>query len=802
MKFTCSNDFIYKPVLLLLCLTIDACISTASHVISAGQSLSGNQTITSPSGIFELGFFTPGNSQNYYIGIWYKKLPPQTVVWVANRNQPVSDTSSSTLQLFQNGNLTLLVQSKTAIWSTHSMSTVSHSTVAMLLDNGNFVITDAFNSSVVIWQSFDHPTDTWLPGGKLGHNKLTKEKLSLTPWRNPQNPAPGLFSFELEQNGTSFWLFWNGSKTYWTSGYWTGKIFSLVPETAANDYIASFTFASNENGSYFTYASAYNDTFIRFMLEITGQIKFYVWGKGFTQWTLIWMRPMEQCDAYATCGAFSICNQQNASLCGCLPGFEPKVPEVWKLKDHSNGCLRKTPLQCNDVRNSTFLVMHDILYPVNSESLIAENIEKCRLACLRNCSCTAFAYDNQCLIWKGDLLNVKLLPSEGTVGKDWHLRVAASDNEYQKIGSTVKIKRKTTWIVIGVLLVFTFILTVVVILVRRRQSAGALETVDDSLVLFKYRDLRRATKNFSEKLGEGAFGSVFKGVLPDSTAIAVKELKSLNQGEKQFRNEVRTIGSIQHINLVRLWGFCAEASKRILVYDYMPNGSLQSLLFQKNPIILDWKARYHIAIGTARGLAYLHEDCRERIIHCDIKPENILLDAEYNPKLGDFGLAKLIGRQNSRVLTTMRGTVGYLAPEWFSGEAITPKADVFSYGMLLIEIISGRRNRQGLDEGLESFFPIQVANIVTKGEDVVTLLDDRLEGQADKDELTRACKVACWCIQDDEKDRPKMREVVQILQGVSDVGIPPIPQFLQRLNENPIEATSSRETICTSDSSA
>ncbi|CAL2249472.1 unnamed protein product [Prunus armeniaca] len=165
----------------------------ASHVISAGQSLSGNQTITSPSGIFELGFFTPGNSQNYYIGIWYKKLPPKTVVWVANRNQPVSDTSSSTLQLFQNGNLTLLVQSKTEIWSTHSMSTVSHSTVAMLLDNGNFVITYAFNSSVVIWQSFDHPTNTWLPGGKLGHNRLTKEKLSLTPWRNPQNPAPGLF---------------------------------------------------------------------------------------------------------------------------------------------------------------------------------------------------------------------------------------------------------------------------------------------------------------------------------------------------------------------------------------------------------------------------------------------------------------------------------------------------------------------------------------------------------------------------------------------------------------------------------
>ncbi|KAM1738274.1 hypothetical protein ACFX11_014114 [Malus domestica] len=166
-------------------------------------------------------------------------------------------------------------------------------------------------------------------------------------------------------------------------------------------------------------------------------------------------------------------------------------------------------------------------------------------------------------------------------------------------------------------------------------------------------------------------------MLPNSKAIAVKELKSMNQGEKQFPAEVGTISVIQHINLIRMRGFCANASKRFLVYDYMPNGSLQSLLLRKNPIMLDWKARYHIAVVTARGLAYLHDECRDCIIHCNVKPENILLDSEYSPKLADFGLAKLLGRHHSRVLTTMRGTVGYLAPEWFSGEAITPKADAF-----------------------------------------------------------------------------------------------------------------------------
>ncbi|KAM1735561.1 hypothetical protein ACFX15_013450 [Malus domestica] len=392
-------------------------------------------------------------------------------------------------------------------------------------------------------------------------------------------------------------------------------------------------------------------------------------------------------------------------------------------------------------------------------------------------------------MWIGDVYNIR-----GT-----------NESSYSPDGPGLKIplvyhasetKRKTTWIVLGVLAGFFSILSAATLMVffRRRWSAAALATTDDSTVLYKHRDLRRATNNFSQKLGEGAFGSVFKGMLPNSTAIAVKQLKFMDQGEKQFRAEVGTIGVIQHNNLIRMRGFCANASKRFLVYDYMPNGSLQSLLLGKNPTMLDWKARHHIAVGTARGLAYLHEECRDCIIHCDVKPENILLDSEYSPKLADFGLAKLLGRHHSRVLTTMRGTVGYLAPEWFSGEAITPKADVFSYGMLLIEVISGRRNREGLDDGVENFRPLRLANAVNKGEDVFTLLDCRLEGKADRDELSRVCKVACWCIQEDEKDRPTMKQVVQILEGVSDIGVPPVPQFLQRLIGGPSEGINYQET--------
>lgn len=795
MGLRIKKPWLLHCFLFFLCLCVKVDLSKGADTISPGQSLSGNQTIISTDGNFELGFFTPGNSQNYYIGIWYKKLPNQTVVWVANREQPVSDPSLSAMKLFEEGNLVLLNQFKNAIWSTNSTSNVSNSTFARLLDNGNFIIRDTPDSSAVIWQSFDHPTDTWLPGGKLGYKKFTSEKQILASWRNRQNPSPSLFSLEVEQNGTSHLLLWNESQMYWTSGVWTGKIFSLVPEIQLNYYVTNMTYISNENESYFTYASAIPSAFTRFVLDVSGQLKQFVWRKNFPGWSLFWTRPTQQCDVYAFCGAFSICNQQKEPLCVCIEGFEPKTQENWDLEDHTDGCMRKDPLKCESGGKDSFLVMPNVQFPVNSESLAAETIEECELACLNNCSCSAFAYDNGCLIWKGDLFNLQQLLPNNQIGRDIHLKIATSE----WIEASGKAMKKTTLIVVVVIAGFCSLFGLVLLVLWRRKSTGAYEAMGDSLVMFKYKELRSATKNFSEKLGEGGFGSVFKGTLPNSKEIAVKKLNSLQQGEKQFLTEVKTIGTVQHINLVRLRGFCAEASKRFLIYDYMSNGSLEIHLFRKGDVTLDWKSRYHVALGTARGLAYLHEDCRDCIIHCDIKPENILLDEEHNPKVADLGLAKIIGRDFSRVLTTMRGTRGYLAPEWISGEAVTPKADVFSYGMLLCEVISGMRNSDFLNDGTDDYFPFQLACKINRGEDVLVLLDDRLECNANIEELHRASKAACWCIQDDEKDRPTMRQVVQILEGVFEVGTPPIPRFLQQLAENPPEDLVYQETPSSSE---
>ncbi|KAK9133716.1 hypothetical protein Scep_013244 [Stephania cephalantha] len=431
----------------------------------------------------------------------------------------------------------------------------------------------------------------------------------------------------------------------------------------------------------------------------------------------------------------------------------------------------------------------------SANALVGYDAKKCESACLRNCSCYAYAYYTNssissdgimCLHWYGNLVNMEQLGGD----KGNYLFIRVSDSE---VHAGSRIKASTIWIIVSVVLVGTAILVAIAFIFLRkwwtRRSSKTPEPEESYafLTAFRYKDLKIATKNFSDKLGSGSFGSVFKGTLPDSTSIAVKRLEgSVSQDEKQFRSEVSTIGLIQHVNVVRLRGYCSEGRKALLVYDYMPNGSLNEHLFRrKNHKVLNWQQRYKIATGTAKGLAYLHEACRECIIHCDIKPENILLDADLSPQVADFGLAKLLGREFSRVVTTIRGTIGYLAPEWTSGVAITAKADVYSYGMMLFEIISGRRNLKQAKDGKVWFFPTWAAmKVLSEGLSVLSILDDKLDENADTEELSRAFRVACWCIQEDETIRPSVAQVVQILEGLVDVNPPPMQSYLQKLVED------------------
>ncbi|XP_047160878.1 G-type lectin S-receptor-like serine/threonine-protein kinase At2g19130 [Vigna umbellata] len=765
----------------------------ALTTVSANQTLTGDQTLVSEGEIFELGFFKPGNSSNYYIGIWYKKVTKQTIVWVANRDNPVSDKNTATLTISA-GNLVLLDGSSKQVWSTN-MSSSSRSgsvLIAILLDSGNLVLRDRHNgasASEPLWQSFDHPTDTWLPGGKIKLDNKTKQPQYLTSWKNNEDPATGLFSLELDPKGTtSYLILWNKSEHYWDSGPWNGHIFSLVPEMRAN-FLYNFTFVSNDNESYFTY-SMYNSSIIsRFVMDVSGQIKQLSWLETAQQWNLFWSQPRQQCEVYAFCGAFARCTENSMPYCNCLPGFEPKSLSDWNLEDHSGGCERRTKLQCENLNPSKgdkdrFLAILNMALPKHAQSVGSGKAGECESTCLNNCSCTAYAYNSRgCFIWIGNLLNLQQLSLDDSSGETLYLKLAASEFHDDKsskgtvIGVAVGLD-----VGIGVLLAILLFF----VIRRRKRMVGIGKPVEGTLVAFGYRDLQNATRNFSEKLGRGGFGSVFKGTLGDSSVVAVKKLESISQGEKQFRTEVSTIGTVQHVNLVRLRGFCSEGAKKLLVYDYMPNGSLDFHLFHNNSrkVLLDWKMRYQIALGTARGLNYLHEKCRDCIIHCDVKPENILLDAEFCPKVADFGLAKLVGRDFSRVLTTMRGTRGYLAPEWISGVPITAKADVYSYGMMLFEFVYGRRNSEPSEDGQFTFFPTFAANVVVQGGPVVSLLDPVLEGNAEIEEVTRTIKVASWCVQDNEAHRPSMAQVVQILEGILEVNMPPIPRSLQVFVDN------------------
>lgn len=768
-------------------------LCTAVDTINSTTPLSGTQRIVSRGSKFTLGFYSPplgsSISGSYYIAIWYSNIPQVTTVWTATTDVLVSDPTTASLRIASDGNLVLLDQAKNRqLWSTN-VSTISNSTMATIKDTGSLELTDASNPSIVYWRSIDHPTNTWLPGGKLGLNKTTRVSQRLVPWKNNADPSPGLFSLELDPNGTTqYFIQWDESISYWTSGPWNGNIFSLVPEMTSN-FRYNFQFINNDTESYFIYSMKDDSVISRFIIDVTGQIKQLTWVDSSKQWIMFWAQPRTQCEVYALCGAYGSCSLTALPYCNCIKGFSQKFQSDWDLQDYSGGCKRNVPLQCQANSNSAktqpdkFYTMGGVRLPDNAQSALATSSEECKAACLKNCSCNAYTYNSSgCFVWPGELVNLQDEYSGNGVGTLF-LRLAASELQDSK-----KSKAAIIGAVVGGVAAVLIILAIVLFFLfqkcRRDRTLRISKTAGGTLIAFRYSDLQHVTKNFSEKLGGGAFGSVFKGKLPDSTAIAVKKLDGLHQGEKQFRAEVSTIGTTQHVNLVRLLGFCSEGSKRLLVYEFMPKGSLEVQLFPGEKTALSWATRYQIALGTARGLNYLHEKCRDCIIHCDVKPDNILLDESFVPKVSDFGLAKLLGRDFSRVLTTMRGTRGYLAPEWISGVPITAKADVFSYGMMLFELISGRRNADHGEEGRPAFFPTLAASKLHEG-DLHTLLDPRLNGDANPDELTRACKVACWCIQDDESTRPTTGQIVQILEGFLDVNMPPVPRSLRVLGESP-----------------
>ncbi|XP_022892499.1 G-type lectin S-receptor-like serine/threonine-protein kinase At4g03230 isoform X1 [Olea europaea var. sylvestris] len=809
-----TRCFIFS-MLFFLCFYININLSLGGDSIRANKSLSGEQTIVSSGGTFELGFFKPGTSSSYYIGIWYKNISPMTIVWVANRETPISDMNSAELKILD-GNLVLMDKSQVSIWSTNVNMTTSNSVVAALGDNGNLVLRDESESrtSEGFWQSFDNPTDTLLPGSKIAYNKHTKTEKVLTSWRNSEDPAPGLFSNELDPNGSQCIIRWNRTKWYWTSGCWNGRFFGSVPEMSLyNNY--NHNYVDNVNESYYTYSLNNRSIKSRYVMDVSGQIKLKLWYQE--KWVLFWSQPGHQCDVYAYCGAFGTCNQNSLNFCYCLPGFKQRSENDWNLKDYSGGCVREIILNCTNDRKDKFLANSLVRLPSNSQRVMAGSAGECESICLSNCSCTAYSYEyNACLVWNGELMDLQRPTAYNGSERTIHIRLSRSASQFSK---NKKSKVLVISSVVGSVAVVMVLLATVVIYIYHWHKSGTTKAVEGSSLAYRNKDILQiktknssdklegddksgvgvpfcswesiiaATENFSDihKLGRGGFGHVYKGMFPGGQEIAVKRLSSCSlQGINEFQNEIVLIAKLQHRNLVRLLGYCMKENEKILLYEYMPNKSLDAFIFDKKLCtLLDWKKRFGIILGIARGVLYLHQDSRLRIIHRDLKTSNILLDKEMNPKISDFGLARIVEGKGTEASTNkVTGTYGYMSPEYASDGLFSIKSDVFSFGVVVLEIVVGKRNtgfyQSSEDLNLLGYLFLQVWRLWSENK-ALNLVDPILLESCEKSEVIKCINVGLLCVEEDPSDRPTMSNVVLMLSGKTIVvPVPKQPAFVMR----------------------
>ncbi|KAL5727161.1 non-specific serine/threonine protein kinase [Ranunculus cassubicifolius] len=778
-----------------------------------------NKAWLSDNRTFAFGFSQLGSKNEFQLAIWYAELPgDRVIVWSANRNSPVG--KDATVQLDRTGNL-ILSENRALIWASNTSNSGVES--AAISDSGNLVLYDKYLRPA--WQSFSHPFDTLLPGQTLTASlELSSCKTSsyggyytLKMLQQPSSLSLGLTYNSLLEAESNY--------SYWSSpeiSNITGNVTAVLDEEGNFGIV----YGSSSEGVVYVYKNTVSNgnrpsvtrsVLRRLTLAMNGNLRLYRWDNdvnGSQQWVSEWAAVSNPCDIAGTCGK-GICNLDTSktnATCSCLPGTS-KVVSGMQCSGNSTVI---TTCDGNSKRNLSseykIQTVPQTNYYYSEFSVIANYSDirtssKCGDACLSDCECVASVYglkEEKPYCWILSSLEFGGFQDPGStlyvkVGKNTS---TAPDTPISVRNSSKKSISNRNKILILPIVLCVFVLAALLCFLlyyslhRRRSIIKAITgslMVSGAPLNFTYRDLQTATSNFTQLLGTGGFGSVFKGCLGDGTLIAVKKLERfLPHGEKEFITEVNTIGSMHHMNLVRLCGFCSQESHRLLVYEFMINGSLDKWIFLSSDSkssqarILAWERRFHIAVATAQGITYFHEQCRNKIIHCDIKPENILLDANFCPKVSDFGLAKLMAREHSQVVTMVRGTRGYLAPEWVSNRPITVKADVYSYGMLLLEIIGGRRNFDMSLDAEEFFFPgyafLQMTNMTPK-----KAADKRLMGVFDEDELTRALQVAFWCIQDEVWMRPSMGEVVKMLDGSVEINPPPMPQTVAELVEEGLD---------------
>ncbi|XP_026424924.1 G-type lectin S-receptor-like serine/threonine-protein kinase At1g11300 isoform X3 [Papaver somniferum] len=805
-----------------------ASLSIGSAVL--GTTITATQFVTDPEtivsskdGIFRLGFFSLGDSRNRYVGVWYNNIPGPTIVWVANRDHPLND-SSGVLRIASDGNIVVLDGQGKLCWTSNVTTVlVSHQLVAELLDTGNLVLRESspnynHNEGRYIWQSFDHPTNTLLPKMQFGVNLRTGKKQTITSWKNNSDPSTGDFTLELDPYVIPQLILKYGAQKKWRSGPWVEEFIGMDhPDSdfkLEKDYSKGTVFLS----------ILYEDksALSRIVLESDGKLTGKQWHEEKKQWLISWSS-----DIYNKCGPFGI-YKQYSKTCSCMRGFEPKFTNEWKDGNWSGGCSRRKALQCemfsserSKVKEADGFLEVD-MWNVPDYYHLSQGISyvQCHDKCLHDCSCIAYSYSNYdpnfgCMWWTRDLIDARETSEQ--LGFNLHIRVANSelDKEWD-----VKIILRTS-VVIGIVLtsvssyfcwIFTrkqvrsclrwigdqsgFIYLYFLYLIgkmkrgmrksvewerKRRYRTRKKKRIERSFVhsdedysygrehsdsemlieentevrVIDFKTLAVATNNFSEanKLGQGGFGSVYKGMLRDGQEeqeIAVKRL-SMNseQGSQEFKNEVSVISKLQHRNLVRLLGCCTYGEEKMLIYEYMPNKSLDAFLFDpKMRGLFDWKRRFEIILGI------------------------------------DFGMARIFGSSELLQANTRKvaGTFGYMSPEYVIEGRLSEKSDVFSFGVLLLEIVSGKKNSSLCNQEL-SLRLLAHAWQLWNENNALALVDPTLvlSETSFEVEILRCIHVGLLCVEEFAVDRPTMATTLSMLTSeIATLPAPKNPAFTER----------------------
>ncbi|XP_059292821.1 receptor-like serine/threonine-protein kinase SD1-8 [Lycium ferocissimum] len=827
-------------------------LAIQTDTITPTNPLTKDQTLISAGQLFELGFFTPGgaNSDKWYVGIWYKEIgEDKTIVWVANRANPLSSSSTSVLKITKTGTV-LLVDGQTgnSVWSSDQTPTTN--VVAQLLDSGNFVVrpeNDETEQSYT-WQSFDYPTDTLLPGMKLGWDSKTGLNRNITSWKTSIDPAPGDYTFKINTNGLPEAFLTDKQEIKYRSGAWNGLRFSGVPEMKPTDII-TFEFQFKSDEIYYMFELHNKTLYSRLLVNHSGLLERYTWIPTNSMWNRFWYAPKDQCDGYKECGVSGICDTNNSPVCKCMVGYKPKNQVAWNLRDGSGGCVRFHKLDCE---TDDFNELKNMKLPDTTSSFVDKNmdLDECEDMCRKNCSCMGYTNSNitgngsGCVIWTTELVDMRQYAVAGG-GQVLYVRVASSDavqsggvgsgnssGKTKKIAIAAGITIGIALVLFGVTLCFLSkrrkyqrsiyqrsirtksgnkgtsersqeLLMNAAIIPSKREFSGETSTEEFELPLFDFGTLAMATDNFSDatKLGQGGFGCVYKAMLVEGQEVAVKRLsKNSGQGVEEFKNELRLIARLQHRNLVRLLGCCVDMEEKMLIYEYLENKSLDSILFNKQKSsLLNWQRRFNIICGIARGLLYLHQDSRFRIIHRDLKASNILLDKDLTPKISDFGMARIFGGDETEGNTKrVVGTYGYMSPEYAMDGLFSVKSDVFSFGVLVLEIVTGKKNRGFYYQNNQLNLLGHAWRLWKEGKGS-ELLDPSVAESFSPSEVMRCIQVGLLCVQEQADDRPKMDTVVLMLGSEStSLPQPKNPGFC--LGRRPVDSDSystNYEETCT-----